>query len=483
MRLWDFMCCARFLIKKEIKTEEIAGTFVKFAKEKLKIFGLKEDGVDISYKSGYKCFYSGIYNGVYAATASDRTDKQIKIEAVFDIKKRTIVFSAFGPDSLKKINIELYNKFSDYIGDDCGIPATAEPLFVDNALAGRIEAISKKPDIQVPVVIISTDSESCLSIDPGSIQEDLLGVAHIIINRPLERTGWGTYNSIPQVALDGSVGVIYPRLKRIYTVVEGKSRILKSVDEILKNMEAWKKDEYDYETDSYTGVVFRSLRLPSKKNPQLDAGLESEARLLEKKIEMIKKDAEAALKQRDEAVELERAALEENGTFQEKIKQLETEKKELNNKISSLSAQNDLLMERTGPGGRVPVIYRGAEQDYYDGEIYETLCDVLKEAAEGKNNSLRRQVILDDIIRNNNYDGTIKKNRDMVKAACRDKKEGSDAMLRFLKSIGFVINVDRSKHYRLKWHDDNRFEITMASSPSDRRASNELASNIIHAIY
>ena len=122
----------------------------------------------------------------------------------------------------------------------------------------------------------------------------------------------------------------------------------------------------------------------------------------------------------------------------------------------------------------VPLIYYGDEEEYYPGEIRDMILGTLDNSANTAEGTTRRADILDDILANNPYEHLSDERKQLIKSLFKGYRTLTGAMRLELQRLGFEIKED-GKHYKLVYHGDQRYMVTISKTASDSRTGNNTA--------
>lgn len=121
---------------------------------------------------------------------------------------------------------------------------------------------------------------------------------------------------------------------------------------------------------------------------------------------------------------------------------------------------------------------KGDEPELYDGEIANIIIDILQKYAKEHSNETRRVDLINSIVSANE---SIADNCNRIKTGIKTSLTGvsrlDDALRRKLEGLGLEI-IGGKTHYKLRFHGDSRYQITMAKTGSDRRGSENLVATI-----
>ena len=137
------------------------------------------------------------------------------------------------------------------------------------------------------------------------------------------------------------------------------------------------------------------------------------------------------------------------------------------------------MRAKTEAMGEVPLLFYGAEEEFYEGEIRDLILEMLKSYGRQVAKKSRREHILRDILENNEQTCMFEEKREEIKRILKGYTKVNDSLKRELREFGFLITKEGG-HYKLTYNGDPRYLFTMASSGSDsQHGGGNLAAEII----
>lgn len=150
----------------------------------------------------------------------------------------------------------------------------------------------------------------------------------------------------------------------------------------------------------------------------------------------------------------------------------EEEKRDISKQMDELSRTNEQLREENEMLKQAlletenrPALYFGKEREFFPGEIKEILLDALDAQLNSLANNKRRHDVVTDVLDNNNRQHTLKKRANALKAEFRGAYGRKSAQDKLLETYGFKKCREKN-HYIYKYFDDDRYTLTLASTPS-----------------
>jgi hypothetical protein len=150
--------------------------------------------------------------------------------------------------------------------------------------------------------------------------------------------------------------------------------------------------------------------------------------------------------------------------------------KELNQKVTALEQEISGLRYKLQEQSEFPIIFSGDETDLYEGEIKEIVLDILNKTNFPTNS--RRQHIIDDILKTNNFTQEADKRKQKIKQILKGYTKPTRSLLNELKTFGFKISGDH-KHPQIAYYGDERYMTSMENTGSDYKDGDNLAHEIM----
>jgi hypothetical protein len=161
--------------------------------------------------------------------------------------------------------------------------------------------------------------------------------------------------------------------------------------------------------------------------------------------------------------------------FDDELKTLQERIDSLTQENEALRAENAGLHSKFGEMDKRPVLVMGDEEDLYPGEIKELVLSVLADELERRvTKPSRRSDVFSDLIEKNDYQGVYRKKKAEIQRILKNYTIMDAKTRKALQDFGFRIEED-GKHYRLTFFGDDRYNTTVAKTPSDARAGKNIA--------
>lgn len=156
------------------------------------------------------------------------------------------------------------------------------------------------------------------------------------------------------------------------------------------------------------------------------------------------------------------------GAFDADNAKLRQQIEELTRAKTSLQLENQGLREKLNGIDKIPILFLGEEEEFYQDEIKEMVLDAMAEKLKNLGQKTRRWAVLNDVLQNNDYQAVSDERVRIVKARFKDYKTLSASMRQQLLELGFEVTAE-GKHYRLTCYGDGRNKTTIAKTGSDWR--------------
>ena len=346
-----------------------------------------------------------------------------------------------------------------FLKDDGDLPVLRTPITVsDEELSLLASVFSGSHDYLLPVVYVTKTAEGKDPVSMAWLASRLKGAAHVLVEESPDCCAGIRDLCRGSRDLYGAVRIFYPanavrKKKFLYRSATGNESV--RLEKIIRNViQYWIAQKVD-RLYTWQGVAATLL------NQQLDQQV---SRRLE---------AEQARQKAEDEVE---KVYEE---FDEDLRDLQEKVAELTKANDILRFENQGLRARlaSSDGDGAPIIFSGDEEEFYQGEIRDMVLGTLDEALSATENATRRADVLTDILDNNTYYHLSDDRRKRIKDLFRGYKSLSGAMIQELVSLGFEIK-ESGKHYKLTYHGDQRYMVTVGKTPSDNRSGSNNAALI-----
>lgn len=345
-----------------------------------------------------------------------------------------------------------------YVIDDEDLKISEHPITVsENEIPIISNIINGKSHYELPVVYISKTIDNTDPIDTNMLAKKLKGIAHVLVE---EGTFIGRklkYQCSFKNEYYGAIGIYYPNnssahKKLLYREYEGYGMILlnKTINAVLRYSNSMMLESL-YTWDGVSKALLND-RLNAQRQEKLKAEIDRE-------------------RAKQENSDLWDTFGEELSSKDDIIKKLSGENDRLHYEISQLRQKLSSL-------DKVPILYYGQEEDFYQDEIKEIILDIIDELLKKTYKpKTRRAHILKDILDANGYKSLSQSRKESIKNIFQGYKTLSGEKKQRLKELGFTITED-GKHYKLTYYGDARYLTTVSKTASDVREGKNIALTI-----
>lgn len=283
-------------------------------------------------------------------------------------------------------------------------------------------------DHELPIIYLSSTDEGYYACDPEVLASTFYGLAHVFIQN------YFSDERVENVASNGNVAVYFPstKLENNYFSMKKTVNIPGALSKAI--MYYYKVRDYGYMTTCKE--------------------IASEA--LSKRYNALNSENSKLTKENNELL----------STFDKDISEAEGEIEKLKAYCNQLKIENEILKQKLNTSGDSLLVY-GNEKELYPNEIKEIIIDILeKQQFPSKS---RREDVVNDILVANKLSTSIKQKHSEIKTLLSNYRTFDTDLKKKLESMGFDIEFN-SKHYKLVYHGDARYQISLASTSSDVRS-------------
>lgn len=372
-----------------------------------------------------------------------------------------------------------------FIKDDGKLPMLKTPISITEENIDLLSGIINGTDcFEYPVVYVSKNRDGSEPINVLRLASRLKGIAHVL----LQDDSWS--NSKIRAACDdkneffGAVGIYYPSgatpHQRFF------SRSLFGFDEFLSDKIFRSILQYSNIQNIDPLLTWMGVNNALFRDRWNSRGSELiEAERAKKNAEVAQELAEIA---REEAVQEKEKAVQEKNESDFLVEMTDEEIAGFKRQIESLTHDNErLFAENAGLRAKInsldsePIVIAGNEDDFFPGEIKELVLSVLSAELDrigGENAKTRRADVIRDILKVNEYEGTLDKVAEELKNKFKGYTTMNGTLHRYIEEIGFII-TEEGKHYRLTYYGDPRYHTTISKTSSDHREGKNISAQII----
>lgn len=336
---------------------------------------------------------------------------------------------------------------------DYDVPMSYEPHAVKKGGTGEfLSVLNRNARFTLPVMYISIGPYAMYGVDPDKMASMYAGMAHVFVQDfrdCFDELIEGTDRYVPK---NGEVAIYWPN----DNMKEGHFAFNK-YDEPAMEKQISKAIHFFYHNQSFGPLTTYE---------------EIAARAIAIRNSSLKEENSEVYKENER---VNRENTEIFNTFDHDLKKSDEEMEKLRRRMKELETENEILRRRVESVESAPLLFYGAEDELYAGEIKEILMDVLENVSvvEGS----RREHIIKDLLKANVVEPTIKDRHAKVKAAHANYRDMMPDTRRQLEELGFEITSD-GKHHKLVYHGDERYQISISKTSSDHRSGLDAAAYI-----
>ena len=287
------------------------------------------------------------------------------------------------------------------------------------------------------------------------LASDLLGVAHVVVEGNPNISFMVRDMTDGENPYDGAVAVLMPTGER-HTFVPKSDDLTRSIINYVRDATASVApgEEFSFQKIRYNCLL--------KKATELSGGNAELEELYD-----------AVLSEKDQ--ELKAA--------NEKIDKL---KLDVHNQKAHIDSLNEAL-NQAKTENKVGIVLATAEDDLYVGEMRDVILKILEKEYKALNTdkkakTSRKVTLLADILEKNARTG---KDTEITKAFKQHFKEGTcnTESMSEIEKLGFSLSKDGNKHYKILFNNDARYQMSVSSTPSDRRAGENLTTSYMNMLF
>ena len=344
-----------------------------------------------------------------------------------------------------------------FLADDGGIPVIRDPIFVtDEDETVLSDVFAETTDYRLPVIYVSKTAEGTDPLSISWLASRLKGAAHVMVEKTPEETGRLRELCGGTREMYGAVRIYYPsasvrRKRYLFRTSTGNEDV--RLEKVIRNViHYWVSQRID-PLYTWQGVMREML------NEQLSSQITK------------RMEAEAARQKAENEID------QVYDEFDEDLRALQEKVAELTKANEALQYENQGLRAKLAAVDAAPLIFMGDEEDFYQGEIRDIILGAIDDASGAMEKSTRRADVLDDILENNPYKHLSDERKQKVKALFKGYKTVTGTMKQELADMGFEL-MEAGKHFKLTYHGDPRYLVTVGKTPSDNRSGSNTAAAI-----
>ncbi len=339
-----------------------------------------------------------------------------------------------------------------YLRDDAGLPVLREVTVVGEGNEEPfVRAFDEIGGYSLPFVFVPKRSAGC-SLDVGLLASKLKGAAHVFV----EGDDCSEAAATKLFGRGESVGIYFPSLSAESVSIplregtDGRALLA----EIIRPAVQYSNSKVIDPLYTWEGV--RNAILLDNLAVQHEKALRS------------KRAADDANEFVDEFMAEHRA--------------LEDEIRRLEGRVAAYEAEVAALRARAGLEGSNALLVRGAERDFFDGEVKDLVLSTLADALKRIHPSTRRHDVVSDVLENNSYQGVCECRAAEMEKLLKSTDPTSEKFEQGLKKLGFETKNNR-KHLKARYYGDERYLVTFPKTPSDIRAAANDAAGVARKAF
>lgn len=355
-----------------------------------------------------------------------------------------------------------------YLRRDDILPVLRTPIMIDDTnLSLAAYAILGDTRYYLPVVYISKTFTDEYPVDINLMASKLKGAAHVLVQESDSTTQMMREASDGLNPYNGSIGVYYPdnTYDVFYYERYGVQDAVfeRTIEAVLNYVNAQVPEAL------YTWIGVKNAIQAEQYELRNKIREEEMRRIAEERAsDPSLKEAEEIIAEFDNELKDQQKLLHEQA---EKIEALQYENQKLKAKVDAAHVSDKAIL------------YTGSEKEFYEGEIQDLILTVLSDTLKNMAPDTRRAHVVGDLVAYNEFKHMTKAKADEIKRLFNNFDGMNGKLLKDLKSMGFEIEYN-GKHYKLKYGGDDRYTVTVASSPSDKaRSGKNDAHTIINKVF
>ena len=345
-----------------------------------------------------------------------------------------------------------------YLKEDVNLPVLRAPISITNSNLSLLQNLINGTDrYELPVVYVSKTVYNYDPIDVNRLADRLKGVAHVLVQEDKNLNSLLRQECNDNNEYNGAIGIYYPNpafghKRCIYRRFTGFDSIL--LDKIVRSVIQYVNMQSIDSLYTWQGVTNALLsdRLQCQRAERLEA-------------------EQARQKAENEMSDV-------YDTFDEELKTLQKQVRELTRTNEALNYENQKLRAKIDSSDATPLLYSGEEDSFYPNEIKDIILSILKSSLENTTPGTRRADILKDILDNNNYCHLGEERQKTLRNLFKGYRSLTAPIRQTLSELGFEVS-DENKHYKLTYYGDSRYWTTLSKTPSDHREGKNITSTII----
>lgn len=371
-----------------------------------------------------------------------------------------------------------------YLKNDGDLPILRSPMYIDEDNLETISAVvNGEKTYKLPVIFVSRTYRDEDPVNVKWLAGRLKGVAHVLVQKGNVTNPALQRMCDSQNEYYGAIGIYYPtaaighRRYLYHSSIGYDSFLLEKVIRVVIQYSNSQMIDTLYTWQGVNNALLRD-RLICQMQERLAAesaqkqAEQETAHLLDTLSEEERRVKAQARAEADKILE----------EFDSDLARLQKQIEELTRTNEILQAENQGLKAKLDSCDSVPILYMGDEYEFYQGEVKDLILSVLSDSAANIQSGSRRQHVVKDIIRSNDYQKISEAKAAEVKRLLKNYDGMSGKLRQELKELGFEI-TEEGKHYKVTYYGDGRYHTVFAKTPSDHRSGKNNAQTVINMCF
>ena len=375
-----------------------------------------------------------------------------------------------------------------YLKKDNNLHIQRGPTFVNSDnISLATDVICGRIKYRNPVVYVSKSFQNEDPVDVTAMSKKLRGMAHVLVQEDL------SLNKEMQAACSGkneyrgSIGIYFPNATAGHKTLRYRREVGQDpqlMEKVIESVLRYANSQIVDPLFTWQGVNNALLleRFEAQRNARSE--LEEAYRRSEaERANMANGLSEEGQRIAEEArAKAESEAYELLAQFDEDERRLRKQIEDLTKANEDLQRESDILRNKVMSQSKTPLLYRGREKDFYEGEVREMVLAALEDSLGTMTSTGRRRDIVKDIIDSNEYQKVAEQKSEDIRRLLKTYTGMTAKLRQELETMGFVIGED-GKHYKVTYFGDPRYCVTLSKTPSDWRAGQAITSEFKKAAF
>lgn len=372
-----------------------------------------------------------------------------------------------------------------YLEDDGNLPVLRDPIPVDEDRQNDLAKIRNQPlTYRLPVIYVSQTRLREDPVDTHALARKLKGMAHVLVEMPdienerSEKSGDETSEHA------GAIDIYFPSMaeshqRHLYQQESGHDEAL--MNRVIHSVVTYSNTKTVDPLYTWQGVntalLFEQIDEQKAKREEAEmARREAEESLNEHLKSLPEKEREITERALAKASKLIEA-------FDSEIDRYHSQIAALTNDNSRLLQENHGLKAKLDSLDLVPVLCRGEEPEFYEGEVRDIVLSLLSEGLKSVYKDARRAHLIRDLIRHNDYSEMSEHKSRTLKQLLKGYTRMDSRIHKGLEDLGFEVSAE-GRHYKLTYFGDRRYTFSLPKSGSDsQRAGKNNAQEMINYCF